>query len=257
MTRVLLLWVNNHFTDFETDPAMMEQLERFEESLEREKMQGQLRMLNFACAAKARRRTLTLTRPSRDEPLHFSVAGGYERNSGIFVSRVERGSRAAEIGLKRGDQILEVNGQSFEHVTKQSRALEVLRGVCHLSITVKSNLLAFNEMQSHGSSVDSDSGGSRPGSSTSTHYRSRGKSVGSSDGAAITNGISEQSAHSGSEGTLAGNNSNTREAGGGSRDGLGGAAALLRKKKSTSALLAANSTNSIPNSGAAGHPKSR
>ena len=38
---------------------------------------------------------------------------------------------------------------------------------------------------------------SRPGSSTSTHYRSRGKSVGSSDGAAITNGISEQSAHSG------------------------------------------------------------
>ena len=41
------------------------QLERFEEALEREKMQGQLRMLNFACAAKARRRTLTLTRPSR------------------------------------------------------------------------------------------------------------------------------------------------------------------------------------------------
>ena len=65
MTRVLLLWVNNHFTDFETDPAMMEQLERFEGALEREKMQGQLRMLNFACAAKARRRTLTLTRPSR------------------------------------------------------------------------------------------------------------------------------------------------------------------------------------------------
>ena len=60
------------------------------------------------------------------------MAGGYERNSGIFVSRVERGSRAAEIGLKRGDQILEVNGQSFEHVTKQSRALEVLRSVCHL-----------------------------------------------------------------------------------------------------------------------------
>ena len=81
VTRVLLLWVNNHFTDFETDPSMMEQLERFEEALEREKMQGQLRMLNFACAAKARRRTLTLTRPSRynsvfgfgiDESIHDS-----------------------------------------------------------------------------------------------------------------------------------------------------------------------------------------
>ena len=64
---------------------------------------------------------------------------------------------------------------------------------------------------------------------------------------------------SGSEGTLAGNASNSREASG-SREALGGAAALLRKKKSTTALLAANSTNSIPNSGAAnagGHPKSR
>ena len=62
MTRVLLLWVNNHFTDFETDPSMMNFLEKFEGCLEAEKMQGQLRMLNFACAAKARKRTVTLTR---------------------------------------------------------------------------------------------------------------------------------------------------------------------------------------------------
>ena len=48
--------------------------------------------------------------------------------------------------MKKGDQILEVNGQSFEHVTKYSRALEILIGVCHLSITVKSNLLAFQDM---------------------------------------------------------------------------------------------------------------
>lgn len=56
VTRVLLLWVNNHFTDFETDPEMMEHLEKFEASLENEKMQGQLRMLNFACAAKVRKK---------------------------------------------------------------------------------------------------------------------------------------------------------------------------------------------------------
>ena len=42
VTRVVLLWVNNHFTDFETDPAMMEFLETFEAGLEREKMQGQV-----------------------------------------------------------------------------------------------------------------------------------------------------------------------------------------------------------------------
>ena len=43
VARVVLLWVNNHFTDFETDPAMMEFLEKFEAVLEREKMQGQQR----------------------------------------------------------------------------------------------------------------------------------------------------------------------------------------------------------------------
>merc|ERR1719507_1427198 len=146
VTRVLLLWVNNHFTDFETEPSMMEFLERFEAELEAAKMQGQLRMLNFACTAKARKRTVTLIRPSRDDPLQFNIVGGYEKGFGIFISKVEPGSKAEEIGLKKGDQILEVNGQSFEHSTKYPRALEILRSVCHLSITVKSNLLAFQDM---------------------------------------------------------------------------------------------------------------
>lgn len=53
---------------------------------------------------------------------------------------MEKKSKAEQVGLKRGDQILEVNGQSFEHVT-HVRALEILRGTTHLSITVKSNLL--------------------------------------------------------------------------------------------------------------------
>ncbi|XP_042883464.1 rap guanine nucleotide exchange factor 2-like isoform X8 [Penaeus japonicus] len=145
VTRVVLLWVNNHFTDFEMDPVMMNFLEQFEEGLEREKMAGQLRLLDFACATKARARTVTLTRPSRDEILHFSILGGYERGFRIFISKVEKGSKAEEVGLKRGDQILEVNGQSFDHMN-HGRALEILRQTCHLSITVKSNLLAFKEM---------------------------------------------------------------------------------------------------------------
>ncbi|XP_066987229.1 uncharacterized protein PDZ-GEF isoform X4 [Macrobrachium rosenbergii] len=147
VTRVVLLWVNNHFTDFEMDLVMMNFLEQFEEGLEREKMAGQLRLLDFACATKARARVVTLTRPSRDEILHFSILGGYERGHGIFISKVEKGSKAEEVGLKRGDQILEVNGQSFDHMN-HARALEILRQPCHLSITVKSNLLAFKEMLS-------------------------------------------------------------------------------------------------------------
>ncbi|XP_065348320.1 rap guanine nucleotide exchange factor 2 isoform X2 [Cloeon dipterum] len=145
VTRVVLLWVNNHFTDFEMDPAMMEFLEKFEEKLEREKMQGQLRLLNIACAAKARTRNITLARPDRNEILQFSILGGYERGCGIFISKVDKKSRAEEVGLKRGDQITEVNGQSFDHVT-HARALEILRSSTHLSITVRSNLLALKEL---------------------------------------------------------------------------------------------------------------
>lgn len=147
VTRVVLLWVNNHFTDFETDPNMMEFLETFEQCLEKEKMTGQLRLLNIACAAKARKRNIVLARPNRDEPLNFQILGGYERNFGIFITKVDKKSKAEEVGLKRGDQILEVNGQSFEHVS-HAKALEILRGTTHLSITVKSNLLNFKEMLS-------------------------------------------------------------------------------------------------------------
>lgn len=145
VTRVVLLWVNNHFTDFETDPDMIEFLETFELGLENEKMVGQLRLLNIACAAKARIRNIVLARPNRDEPLNFQILGGYERNFGIFISKVDKKSKAEDVGLKRGDQIIEVNGQSFEHVS-HARALEILRGTTHLSITVKSNLLHFKEM---------------------------------------------------------------------------------------------------------------
>ncbi|KAG5898058.1 hypothetical protein JTB14_001764 [Gonioctena quinquepunctata] len=145
VTRVVLLWVNNHFTDFETDPDMIEFLEVFEQGLENEKMDGQLKLLNIACAAKARIRNVVLARPNRDEPLSFQILGGYERNFGIFISKVDKKSKAEEVGLKRGDQIIEVNNHSFEHMS-HARALEILRGTTHLSITVKSNLLNFKEM---------------------------------------------------------------------------------------------------------------
>lgn len=145
VTRVVLLWVNNHFTDFETDSNMIDFLETFEQGLENEKMSGQLRLLNIACAAKARLRNIVLARSSRDEPLNFQILGGFERNFGIFISKVDKKTKAEDVGLKRGDQIIEVNGQSFEHVS-HARALEILRGTTHLSITVKSNLLHFKEM---------------------------------------------------------------------------------------------------------------
>uniref|UniRef100_H2N0W9 Rap guanine nucleotide exchange factor 2 n=1 Tax=Oryzias latipes TaxID=8090 RepID=H2N0W9_ORYLA len=144
VTRVVLLWVNNHFNDFEGDPAMTRFLEEFENMLEKEKMCGHLRLLNIACAAKAKPRLVTLTKPSRDSPLGFSLLGGQEKGSRIFIDAVEPGSKAAEVGLKRGDQILEVNGQNFENV-QLSKASEILKNNTHLSITVKTNLLGKDD----------------------------------------------------------------------------------------------------------------
>uniref|UniRef100_A0A1A7X1N9 Rap guanine nucleotide exchange factor 2 n=1 Tax=Iconisemion striatum TaxID=60296 RepID=A0A1A7X1N9_9TELE len=158
VTRVVLLWVNNHFNDFEGDPAMTHFLEEFENNLEKEKMCGHLRLLNIACAAKAKPRLVTLTKPSRDSPLAFSLLGGQEKGFSVFIDAVEPGSKAAEAGLKRGDQILEVNGQNFENV-QFSKATEILKNNTHLSITVKTNLLVFKELLTrpeHDHDVDVD-----------------------------------------------------------------------------------------------------
>uniref|UniRef100_A0A8C9VYU2 Rap guanine nucleotide exchange factor (GEF) 6 n=1 Tax=Scleropages formosus TaxID=113540 RepID=A0A8C9VYU2_SCLFO len=147
VTRVVLLWVNNHFNDFEGDPAMTQFLEDFERLLEAAKMKGHLRLLNIACAAKAKWRQVTLLKPSRESPLHFSLQGGSERGFGIFVESVEEGSKAAEAGLKRGDQIMEINGQNFENIS-YAKAMDILKNNTHLSLTVKTNIFVFKELLS-------------------------------------------------------------------------------------------------------------
>ncbi|XP_034463573.1 rap guanine nucleotide exchange factor 6 isoform X13 [Hippoglossus hippoglossus] len=147
VTRIVLLWVNNHFNDFEGDPAMTRFLEEFEKNLEVSKMKGHLRLLNIACAAKAKWRQITLQKASRESPLYFSVQGGSERGFGIFVESVEEGSKAAEAGLKRGDQIMEINGQNFENISF-SKALDILRTNTHLSLTAKTNIFVFKELLS-------------------------------------------------------------------------------------------------------------
>uniref|UniRef100_A0A673IWC6 Rap guanine nucleotide exchange factor 6-like n=1 Tax=Sinocyclocheilus rhinocerous TaxID=307959 RepID=A0A673IWC6_9TELE len=147
VTRIVLLWVNNHFNDFEGDPVMTQFLEDFEKLLDSSKMKGHLRLLNIACAAKAKCRQIMLQKPPRESPLFFTVQGGSERGFGIFVETVEEASKAAEAGLKRGDQIMEINGQNFENIS-YSKAMDILKNNTHLSLTVKTNIFVFKELQS-------------------------------------------------------------------------------------------------------------
>ncbi|XP_047125253.1 rap guanine nucleotide exchange factor 6 [Hydra vulgaris] len=145
VTRVMLLWVNNHFSDFEGDVFMESCLERFEYLLEAKKMLGQLRLLNMACSAKSKPRIINLQRLSKETHLDFSICGGREKGFPIFVSKVNYDSKAAELGLKRGDQIIEVNAQALDQFSC-SKAIDFLMSNAHLCLTVKTNTIGFKEV---------------------------------------------------------------------------------------------------------------
>ncbi|XP_068704769.1 rap guanine nucleotide exchange factor 6-like isoform X1 [Montipora foliosa] len=145
VTRAMLLWVNNHYGDFEGDPVMEDYLGTFEKGLELQQMNGQLGLLNIACAAKAKSRRITMDRSSREMPLGFTISGGREYGFGIFISKVEPESKALEAGLRRGDKILEGNGTNFGNIT-YVKARDVLSSSIHVSLLVKRNMQAFKEM---------------------------------------------------------------------------------------------------------------
>uniref|UniRef100_A0A674HPG0 Protein lin-7 homolog B n=1 Tax=Taeniopygia guttata TaxID=59729 RepID=A0A674HPG0_TAEGU len=66
--------------------------------------------------------------PKTEEGLGFNIMGGKEQNSPIYISRVIPGGVADRHGgLKRGDQLLSVNGVSVEG-EQHERAVELLKG---------------------------------------------------------------------------------------------------------------------------------
>ncbi|XP_042358776.1 PDZ domain-containing protein 7a [Plectropomus leopardus] len=73
---------------------------------------------------------------SPDGRLGFSVRGGSEHGLGIFVSKVEDDSSAAQAGLTVGDKLMEVNGVSLESITMSS-AVKVLTGNNRLRMVVR------------------------------------------------------------------------------------------------------------------------
>ncbi|CAB3997193.1 rap guanine nucleotide exchange factor 6-like isoform X1 [Paramuricea clavata] len=142
----MLLWVINHFnSDFEDSPSMEKHLDRFEKGLEKHSMVGQLRLLHIACSSKARVRKVTLAHPSKDSSLNFSITGGKDRGFGIFIAKVKKGSKIEQAGLRRGDQILEVNGQNFENMTL-AKGKDILKNQTNLNISVKHNIAVFKEL---------------------------------------------------------------------------------------------------------------
>jgi len=65
--------------------------------------------------------------PKTDEGLGFNVMGGKEQNSPIYISRIIPGGAADKNGgLRRGDQLLAVNGVSVE-AESHEKAVDLLK----------------------------------------------------------------------------------------------------------------------------------
>ncbi|KAM7396454.1 hypothetical protein PAMP_019491 [Pampus punctatissimus] len=65
----------------------------------------------------------------------ISISSGPTQKPGIYISNVKPGSLSAEVGLKVGDQIVEVNGVEFTNLDHKE-AVKVLKSSRSLTITV-------------------------------------------------------------------------------------------------------------------------
>ncbi|GAB6029991.1 Protein lin-7 C [Chamberlinius hualienensis] len=88
--------------------------------------------------------------PKTDEGLGFNVMGGKEQNSPIYISRIIPGGVADRHGgLKRGDQLLSVNGVSVEgeHHEKAVELLKAAHGTVKLVVRYTPKVLEEMEMR--------------------------------------------------------------------------------------------------------------
>ncbi|KAG1654751.1 Protein lin-7 B [Nymphon striatum] len=88
--------------------------------------------------------------PKTEEGLGFNVMGGKEQNSPIYISRIIPGGVAdRQGGLKRGDQLLSVNGVSVEgeHHEKAVELLKASIGTVKLVVRYTPKVLDEMEMR--------------------------------------------------------------------------------------------------------------
>ncbi|XP_037507020.1 whirlin isoform X3 [Rhipicephalus sanguineus] len=70
-------------------------------------------------------------------PLGFSIRGGREHGTGVFVSQVSGGSEAHHKGLRVGDQIIRINGYPIDHFIHEE-VLALLKAKPNIVLKVKS-----------------------------------------------------------------------------------------------------------------------
>lgn len=86
--------------------------------------------------------------PKTEEGLGFNVMGGKEQNSPIYISRIiPNGVADRHGGLKRGDQLLSVNGESVEDECHE-KAVDLLKAaVGSVKLVVRYTPRVLEEME--------------------------------------------------------------------------------------------------------------
>lgn len=72
-----------------------------------------------------RAKKITIT---EGKPWGFKIAGGYELNQPIVVTKVEENTKAYKCGLRHGDILISVNGISLKYyVTRKEAAQHIMK----------------------------------------------------------------------------------------------------------------------------------
>ncbi|XP_035663298.1 protein lin-7 homolog C [Branchiostoma floridae] len=101
--------------------------------------------------------------PKTEEGLGFNVMGGKEQNSPIYISRViPSGVADRHGGLKRGDQLLSVNGVSVEGENHE-KAVELLKAATGtVKLVVRYTPKVLEEMEARFEKMRNNRRGRRP-----------------------------------------------------------------------------------------------
>ena len=77
---------------------------------------------------------------SDGKPWGFKIAGGYELNQPIVVTKVDENTAAHKNGLRHGDILISVNGISLKYyVTRQEAAQHIMKAGQQITLEVIPN----------------------------------------------------------------------------------------------------------------------
>ncbi|KAI0979363.1 hypothetical protein GJ496_011860, partial [Pomphorhynchus laevis] len=145
IANIFLIWVRCFYWDFANNSNLRSILDQMIALLQTEGMEVSLKLLSIACTEKSKQEIIVLPRSDRSLPLGFQLDGGFSKGYSSFISWVDEQSKAYDLGLRRGHQIMEVNSVSVDHIPL-NKIVSMMKDATHLCLTVKLNLTGFFEL---------------------------------------------------------------------------------------------------------------